>query len=183
MEVVDLLAAIRLKRKEYDKAALLYEAARKSDPYEKKWVEGLARVYLLSKDEAKLEPVLLDLANMDSDNITVRKKLAEAAAAAKKWGDAEKWARQVLYVNVVDPQAHRQLAGALLGLQKYPAAIREFQAAQKLGDKDPELAIGLAEAYLGAGDKGAAKRVLTEALQSRPDFPRAKELLKKAESS
>lgn len=179
-EVVDLLAAIRLREKDYDKAASLYEVARKGDPQNPKWIEGLARVAILAKDDAKLPAILVELAKADADNLSARKKLAELALARKDWAEAERWARQTLYIDVADADAHRALGRAAMETKRFPIAAREFQAAIDLKTKDRQAPLDLADALLKSGEKRKAKERLEKIVAGEPDNRRAKQLLEEA---
>ncbi|MFO0945943.1 MAG: tetratricopeptide repeat protein [Planctomycetota bacterium] len=181
--LLDLLAAIRMRQKDPAKAAELYEIGRKAFPLENKWVEGLARVYLQTKEEGKLRPVLETLARTDSDNINVRKKLLEITSAAEEWPAAEQWAWEVIHVDVADPLAHRVLGDVALTQKKYPLAIEEYQVHLSLArSQEPGVQVKLAEARLGNGEKDKAKEILRAVLEADPQHARAKELLEQAEA-
>lgn len=182
-EVLDLLAAIYIRKKEYDKAAELYELGRKADPLSKRWVEGLARVYLQSGEDKKLRGVLEELARMDSDNLSVRRKLAEMADKESDPQAARKWALETLYVDVADPEAHRILGRAALAAKDYSLAVRELETARRLKSKSPTLSTDLGEAYLRAGRKEDARTELKRSLERDPADPRAKALLAEADKS
>ena len=181
--VLDLLAGIRVRRKEYEQAAALYERARQADPLESKWVGGLARVYLLQNDRVKLVPVLETLAAMDADDLKARKKLAELAVAAKDWERAEHWAFETLYVDVSDRQAHGYLADAALALGKFELAIDECRILLAKNPVDVATSMKLAEAYLGAGRKELARPLLEAVPENDPNHERARRLLKDANDS
>ncbi len=145
-DVIDLLAAIRMKQKEYSKAAELYQMLSKADPLNQKWQEGLARVYLIDKQTQKLSPILKSIAHLDADNISVRQKLAELSLEAKEYAEASKWAYEALYIDVSDGKSHAILGEAKLALKDSTRAIREFENAIKLKAKYPNLKAKLAEA-------------------------------------
>lgn len=178
-KVLELAATIHLRGKEYDRAARLYERARGVEPGETRYNEGLARVYLLQGDDEKLQGVLETIAGTDSDNLAVRKKLAELAARAKRWDDAARWANESLHVAVADPEAHRLLGEASLARQDFARAARELEVFDSLAeDEDKKWAarVPLAEAYLGLGEKEKARETLRLVLERRPDDPAARAL-------
>ncbi|MBI3468566.1 MAG: tetratricopeptide repeat protein [Planctomycetes bacterium] len=111
-KLVTLLAGLRIKAQKYDEAERLYLLAAKHDPQNNVWRKALARVYLLSGDDQKLSGVLAELAEQDSDDFTVRKKLAQLALAAKDYPATVKWANQAIQIDVLDADAHWMLAQA-----------------------------------------------------------------------
>lgn len=182
-EVIDLLAALRLREKNYEEAAKLYELARSNDPLNQKWVEGVAKVRLLQNDSTKLGPILEILAGMDADNLTARQKLADLAFENKDWKNAERWAREVMYVEVAEPRSHRILGEAFLSTGRPKLAVREFENAGKLKSKDAELPYRLAEALHAAGESKKATDQLRTLLKANADDKRAKELLERIEKA
>jgi tetratricopeptide (TPR) repeat protein len=175
-DVIDLLAAIALKDKNHDEAAKLYELAAKGDPLNQKWQEGLARVWLLKADNAKLEPVLKTIAAMDADNLSVRQKLATLALGRKDWAEAEAWARRMMHITVTEPESHRVLAEAMLATKRYPRAVTEFERAIEFKSKAPNLKVRLAEALARAGRRDDSMKLLQEILTAEPENAAAREL-------
>ncbi len=127
------------------------ELGAKKFPHNPAWNRALARAYLGAQNDAKLEPVLIELAEADPDDIPMRKKLTQIALDAKIFGDAVHWAKQCLYIDVEDKQAHRMLADALLGDKKFAAAVDEYVLAVKLSHDDLTLQTTLANAQIQAG--------------------------------
>lgn len=183
LRLVDLLAAIHIRRKDYDKAGELYTMARERDPLETKWVEGLARVYLLNGDKENLARVLEELARMDSDDLAVRLKLAQLAQEREDWPAAEQWAQETLYVDVANAEAHQILATAAEKQDKLELAEREYTAGLTLAPKDQKLALQLAKICLRRQNNAKARQLLEQILQSDPDHEEAKDLLEKAGKS
>ena len=122
--VIDLLAELQMKAGNLDEAERLYELARKDDPFHTKWIAGLARVHLRSKDDAKFLADLAMIADNDADDLAVRKALAERHLAAGSAPEAEKWATECLYIDVYDPSNHALLADALAGAEEVRAGRR-----------------------------------------------------------
>lgn len=180
-EVLELLASIYLRQKDYAKAAELYELGRASDPLSKKWLEELVKVRLLAGKQDSLEPTLVELARMDSDNLLVRKKLAQIAAQNKRWGDAKRWAEEALHVDVADVDAHRWLGQAALETKNFSVAAREFEVLKSLR-KGAAMDKELAQAYLGLGQKAKAKALLAEIMARNPADQDAASLLKQADA-
>jgi tetratricopeptide (TPR) repeat protein len=189
--VTDLLAELQMKAGDLDEAEKLYEIARKDDPFQSKWIAGLARVQLRRRKQAKTpedqkaaEGKLLDalalLAANDADDIDVRKNLAEAHFGRGEFDQAAEWATECLYIDVNDPIYHVQLADALSGEKKYPEAIEEYETALTLKPKKPnDLRVKLAQAQLDAGKLDDAKATLETVLKADPEHPKAKELREK----
>jgi tetratricopeptide (TPR) repeat protein len=179
--VVDLLGQLEMKAGRLDEAERLFEMARKDDPYHTKWIANLARVHLRQKDDAKILGDLAMLADNDSDDLDVRKTLAEKHLAAGSADKSERYGLECLYIDVYDPECHALYADALAAGKKYPAAAEEYRAALGLKVKPrraAELKVKLAEALVGQGDKAEAKKVLDGLLADDPEHPEAKALRK-----
>jgi Flp pilus assembly protein TadD len=158
--VVDLLAELTMKEGELEEAARLYEIARRDDPLNSKWLAGLARVHLRLGDEAAFLQDLARLAENDSDDLSVRKVLADRHLAREEFEQAARWANECLYIDVNDPAAHVALADALLGLGRTEEAAEEYAVALELEPKDPDAIKAkrdkaLAGAADPSGDPGA----------------------------
>lgn len=175
--LLELLATIRVRQKNYTEAARLYEMARKQDPLSQKWLEGLARVYLLAKNEEKLPTVLEQLASMDSDNKTVRLKLAELASQRKDWEAVEKWSRETVFVDVAEVRAHRLWAEAATARDRHAIAAREWDAVHELEPADEKATLNLAESLHAAGDHKKAIATLRELVAKNPANAEAKSKL------
>lgn len=176
-KVLSLLANMKFKAEKYDEAAELYELAAKNEPLNSAWTKGLARIYLTTKDNVKLVPVLAKLASLDADDRAIRKKLAQLALADKDFDSAVRWANQSLQIDVMDPDGHRMLAEALVGRQDYPRAVEEYEAVVKLDPKQSAALFGLAEAAVKAKQTDKARKSLEKLIELEPDYPGAKELL------
>jgi tetratricopeptide (TPR) repeat protein len=189
--VVDLLAELQMKAGELDEAEKLYDIARKDDPFQSKWIAGLARVQLRRRQQAttpeakkaaegKLLDALALLAANDADDIDVRKNLAEAHFGRGEFDKAAQWATECLYIDVNDPVYHVQLADALAGGRKYPEAIEEYETALTIKPKKPnDIRVKLAQAQLDAGKLDEAKATLEAILKADPEHPGAKALKEK----
>jgi cellulose synthase operon protein C len=178
-DVVNLLASLRMKAKEYAEAARLYELASRHAPHDARWAKGLARVYLAAKENGKLTAVLAQLAEMDADDITVRKKLAQLALEEKDYAAAARWAGEAIQIDVQDVESHR-MAGRARGELKEPArAIEHFEAIVELQPKDRAARLALAQACVDAGQDQRGRDVLDALIRQAPDFPGAKELLER----
>jgi tetratricopeptide (TPR) repeat protein len=97
-----------------------------------KSLKAEARAALEAHDDAKLATRLERLAALDPDDITMRKKLAQISLKGKGYVRATHWAKQCLYIDVQDVEAHRMLADALEGRKEYAEAAKERDIAAKL---------------------------------------------------
>ena len=176
-----LLAGLKLREKDYDEAARLYELAARHNPHEQRWPKALARVYLLSGDDDSLQGVLEQLAEIDADDVVIRKKLGQLALAAGRVEEAIRWANQSLDVDVMDPDVHQMLAEAYLAAEKYHEAIFEYRAAIEIDPEDAKLRMALAQGCLDAGDRAGARKTLEALLLLEPDHAEAARLLETIE--
>ena len=96
----------------------MYELGRKAEPYEKKWLEGLAKSYADAGDKAKQIDILKELVPLDADDLANRRRLAQLLIDAGKPADAEKYARQALEIDVLDSETQEALFAALEAQQK-----------------------------------------------------------------
>ncbi len=172
--VIDLLAELQMKAGALEEAEKLYEAARKDDPQQTKWIAGLARVHLRQGDKAKLLGDLAMIAENDADDLDVRRTLAQYHAAAGNVDQAEKWAWECLYVQVYDPVNHLTLGDALTAKGKFAGAAEEFQVALDLKAKKPnDVKVKLARAQWSSGKDDDAKKTLDAVLKADPEHPEA----------
>jgi len=178
--VLALLAGLKLKAEQFDEAARLYRLGDERFPGDDKWVRALGRVYLESKDEKRLAEVLVRLAELDTNDVTVRKKLAQLALSDKDFTAAADWASQTLHVDVMDAEVHAMLAKALLGGGKdkdRTRAIEEYELAVQLNPAHLPWRFALADACVQAKQIEKARTVLTELLKRDPNYPGADVLL------
>jgi Tfp pilus assembly protein PilF len=163
-----------MKAGKLDEAEKLYEIGRKDDPQNSKWVASLARVHLRKKDP-KVVNELVELANNDADELTLRKELVKRFIEVKDAQKAEHWGQECLYVDVYDAECHTLMADALALGQKHAEAVEEFDVALSLKPKKPDLIqVRRAKALHAAGRIADAKAVLDEILKKDPEQPEAK---------
>ncbi len=180
--VVDLLADLKMKAGQLEEAEKLYELARQDDPYQTKWIAGLARVHMrLGKTAGFLNDLAMIAAN-DADELSVRKELARRYLEAGKAPEAEKWAQECLHIDVYDSTVHVLLADALSARDKFAPAALEYQTALELKPKKPnDLKVKLARAQLGLGQRDVARGTLDAVLKDDPGHPEAKALRQQLE--
>ncbi len=101
----------------------------------------------------------------------VRAELGDDAGAAETLAAAQ-------YVYPYEPEDHRRLAEWLEGTGRFEDAVRERRAILALGPFNrPEALYHLARVQLSAGDRGAARSSVLEALERAPAYAEALELL------
>jgi tetratricopeptide (TPR) repeat protein len=176
-EVLSLLAALKLKQKDFDEAGVLYELGRKTFTYDDQWLKGAAAVHLKAGNEKQLAVVLEQLAARDADDVLVRKRLAAAKLKAADYAGAVRYGREAIYIDVLDSEIHRMLAEAHRGLKQPARAVRESEVALSLKPGDNEIELDLARSLLAAGMKKAARQRVEIILKRRADHPGAKALL------
>jgi tetratricopeptide (TPR) repeat protein len=175
--VLDLLAELLMKAERLDEAEELYRKAIEADPLNSKWVAGIARVHVRKGDRVKLREALGQLAMNDADNLILRKRLAQEHLAAQDLAQAEKWARECIYIQVDDPTTHAMLAEALAGQNKHEPAVAEWRTALGLKPKNAlELEIQLARSLKALGRVAEAREVLDKVLSVEPENGEAKAL-------
>jgi tetratricopeptide (TPR) repeat protein len=118
------LGRLYFNMREFAKAVEMFELGRKAEPQDSRWLVQLAQVHTEAGDKEKLIAVLKDLAPTDADDLDVRKRLAKLSLEAEKPAEAERWARQVLEIDVLDGPAREMLLKALAAQQKEGEAER-----------------------------------------------------------
>jgi tetratricopeptide (TPR) repeat protein len=121
-KIVQLLGRMYFEAKELDKAADMFELGLKAQPFEAKWLVELGRVYTQSGNKTKLIGVLKQLVMTDADELDQRKRLAKLLLEAKRYDEAEKFARQALEINVNNAEAQDLVHQSLVGQGKKDAA-------------------------------------------------------------
>lgn len=142
--VVNLLAALKLRNKQYDEAVKLYKLAARKDPNNATWMKSLARVYLASGDLRGLSNSLEQLVKLDADELAFRKKLAQMAFDEKDYAAAVRWSSEALQIDVMDQSMHWLLARAHVQ-EKAPAKARKALKDLLTLDADHEEGLKLLE--------------------------------------
>ncbi|MBI1311321.1 tetratricopeptide repeat protein [bacterium] len=137
--VLGLLARVRLLQSRPQDAADLYELGRDKLAIGKfatlqsdEWLKGLAAAYLQLGNEQRLEEVLTIVARLDVDNASARKKLAQLADARGDLAAAERWASEVVWIDVTDAEIHELLAKCYQSTGDGQKAQREYRFAEQL---------------------------------------------------
>ena len=118
---------------------------------------------------------------IEPDDLSSRKKLAELALERRDAAAARRWATEAIEIQVEDADAHRLLAAALADLNELDGAIEEYEAAIELNPAHLQQRLALADALVQAKQPAKAKKVLEELLRRDPKFPGADTLLESIE--
>lgn len=178
-QLTERLAQLKLKQSEVFEAGELYELLLTLNPNQVEWRKGAAAAFLKAKNTDKLHPHLLKLYDLDTDDPTVRKKLADLALTAGAGADAVRFAKSALHIDVRDAETHALLAKAHTQTKQFDKATAEWKVALELSPDDTELELGWAETDWQADQKEAARTRLANVLKRVPDHPRAKMLSEK----
>lgn len=183
LKVVNLLAGLRLKAREYDEAERLYRLGMRQNPNNPSWLRMLQRTYEWQGEEAKATQVMGLLAALDPSDAATRKKLAQTALDGGDYKIAVKWANQAIQVDVNDAELHKAFAEALIGRHNREMALRELEAAVRLEPEDADYRLALAETLLALGRKEEAREVLTSLRGTALDRPRTTALQEMLEAT
>jgi tetratricopeptide (TPR) repeat protein len=167
--VLALLAEQCFNAEEFARAAELYRLGTEKFPLEDAFWKGLIVAQLKREDNAAARPALAEMAARDSENVIVRRMLAQHALARDDFADAKTWAREMLYVDVTDAEAHSLLGRACEGLSEWDRGRKAYQNALSLDDKSIEGHLGLAR--LARRDRNAVehKKHVDAALRIDPE--------------
>jgi tetratricopeptide (TPR) repeat protein len=104
---------LHMERKEWEKAAALFEKGHKVAPLDADWLEQLAKIYKETKDATKLNAVLGELVAQDPDELDGRVRLAKSSLEIGEFARAEAFARDALMIDVHNADAKEALVEAL----------------------------------------------------------------------
>ncbi len=137
--VLGLLAEQYLSRENLKRADELYALGTRVFPSENGFWKGRAVALLKMDRTMEARQVLAELARRDADNASYRRKLARLAYDAEDYASAARWAREILFVEPEDVDAHitRGLAAAHLG--QLELARREFGFATRINPRHEDL--------------------------------------------
>ena len=112
-----------IEGKDLAKAAEAFERGRKAAPLDGDWLTELARLYATLKKDAELIAVLQEMARRDPDDLPARVKLARLLLKSKP-AEAERFARDALFIDVMNEDARELLLEALKAQKKDAEAER-----------------------------------------------------------
>ena len=179
LQVVLLLANLKIADEKLRDAADLLELARKRYPRNDSVLISLGRIYLKLGEDDKLKPLLEAVALGDYDDASVRRKLMEISRSQKNHKDVVKYGVQALQIDVLHIGTHVMLAEAYRELKDYKKSVREYTVALQLKPDDAAMQVGLAKTHIAAGDKDKAKTTLDAVLKADPENMEAKTLREK----
>ena len=156
----------------------MYALGERLDPFDVRWTEGLAKVYLAAGDKPSAIKALARLARADVDDLATRKKLVQMSLDRKDYAAAEAWGREGIEINVMDADLHRAVAESLAARHDYAEAVDEFETVVELKPDDPQPQLALAKVLVEAHQPAKAREVLKKLLKQTPDYPGADSLLK-----
>jgi tetratricopeptide (TPR) repeat protein len=116
--VLFALGRLYAETNEPEKAAATFEAGRKAAPLDADWAGELVRVYAVLGRDAELIAVLADTAAAEPDNLPARLNLARVLLKLAKPAEAERAARDALFIDVRSPDARRLLIESLKAQKK-----------------------------------------------------------------
>jgi len=117
VRVLTALGKLCLDTGEPERAAAAFEAVRAACVPETEVLDLLAKCYAATKSD-KLAGSLADFADRVPDKLDLRLRLAKLHAAAGRHAEAERWAREVLFVDVASEEAKEALVAALRARKK-----------------------------------------------------------------
>jgi Tfp pilus assembly protein PilF len=128
VRVLAALGRLQVESKEFDRAAVTLETIRARGGVALDLLETLAKLHDAAKQPDKLAPVLEEIAARAPDNLAVRLRLAKLHSANGGRPDkAEYWAREALFVEVMNEDARGLLLAALRN-QKNHAEVEKLEA-------------------------------------------------------
>ena len=185
-KLLALVAGMRLKGGDHVEAARLYGIGAQHWPHSDQWLKSLARIYMMTDDNDRLVPALTRLAELDSDNLTIRKKLARTALQQGNPAAVLHWANLGLQINVMDAELHAWRGAALLDADRpdqpdepgqLDHAVQAWRTAIRLQPSRNEWRLQLASAHVAVQQLDRAREVILELLRLAPDYPGGAALL------
>ncbi|MCI0377912.1 MAG: tetratricopeptide repeat protein [Gemmataceae bacterium] len=128
-KLLKFLGNIQFENKKFSQAAETLERCRKLDPDDPSWLRQLAKIYDQAGETQKLVSILKDEAALDPDDLSLRKKLVQNLKG--NHAEVEKYARQGLEIDVLDPVCQEAILEALEAQNKE----KELQEMKKLLEK------------------------------------------------
>jgi tetratricopeptide (TPR) repeat protein len=142
--------------------------------------EGLAKIYRLTKNDSKLQNVLVDFLEITEYGATEAKELGKIFEDKDDLKSSVKYYLQSTQVDPYDINIHLRLADLYQRQGIYTSEIQERQAILALEPVDrSDAQFLLARSYLNNGQKSRAKREVLKALEIAPGFREAQKLLLK----
>lgn len=167
------IANVYMQRGNYEKAVEEFRLALKYEPGNQVFAFNLKSAmktrddYALSPKEQearkKAEPVLFK-AREELSKGNIQQALELIETEIKK--------------NSTNADFYNDAGVIYMSQQNYPKSIEYLLKAEKLAPEEPDIYLNLANAYLANGDNEKAKKSLQSALELKPDFDAARDLLR-----
>jgi cellulose synthase operon protein C len=124
MRVLTALGRILVESNEPQQAVQWFEAIRNRGTPETEVLDTLAKLYAMLKKDDALANVLADLAARNPDELDIPLRLAKLHRDAGRDAMAETWAREALFVDVLNDEARAILVAALRAQKKDAEAAK-----------------------------------------------------------
>ena len=171
-----LLAQLEANAKDFAAVEKLAHIGRARWPHAANWDAMLVLAYRHADQRDSLTAALTRVAEGDPDDGASRLELAAAAAAAHA-PEAERWAREVIDIDVRQPDAHGLLADALARRSAHAEAEEEYAAAAALQPDHAEWTLGEAREAAALGDRARARELVRALLVRDPANAGARQLM------
>ena len=145
-------------------------------PWEDTFRKGLAVAYLSRNDHDRALPLMEELANNDPENVTIRVHLAKEFLDAEDFGAARRWAREILFLDLEDPEAHYILGKCWLAGKDWAKCRDEFDRTLAFDPEHVGASVGLARCEYGEGNVDRALNRLEALLSEHPEHEEARSL-------
>ena len=175
--VLSMLARFYERKADLKKASELYQLGVAAFPREQRWLRSLAAIQLKNDERGQLMLTLQQLAQIDPDSRTIRKKLAQLALAEEDFESAIVWGQQATYIDCQDGMAHLLVANARHGAGQHRLAVRSALRAVRLEPNKTEWRWRLVELAKVAQDHELAGEHLQKIIDREPGNSRAKQEL------
>src|SRR5262249_15419283 len=123
-KVVRELGKRYFEGRNFARAEEMFELGRRVEPNERQWLVELARVHGQAGARDKQIHILKALVPTDGDDLPTRKRLAQLLLEAGQHAGAERYAREVLEIDILDKDGQDILDKALRGQKKDAEADR-----------------------------------------------------------
>ena len=179
--VLALLAEQAFQGDQFERAEQLFQLGVDRFPLEDAFWKGLAVTQLTlgaTRDDV-VEPVLIELARRDPENTGVRRKLALIALGRGNFDGVRHWARELLFIDLEDAQAHELLGRAHAARGELNRSRSEYERAIEFDPERIDARLGLARLDLEAGRRDDALSQVRTVLRMNPDHAEAAALLER----
>jgi tetratricopeptide (TPR) repeat protein len=126
------LAAIALRRKEWDRAAEALQRLQQLCPIDPASWGGLAGVYLERGEDDRALPQLLELARIEQNDPDVPRKAATILRRRGDLRETQYWFRQALSIDPSSVELHQAMGDVCMQSGDSEAALREYKTLTEL---------------------------------------------------